>query len=195
MMAKLQFPILLFLFLTVSVNFVKGQELSFIEQQLIFGTYTADDNSFYDGEIHLKNSEILKGSISLNLKNHGQYATLLIGKDEHTYIPNDEINYVLVSDNDQSSKTKFVSIQGQSKLFRELYRKNDQTIVYDLLEKPFDGRIMNDIHIKAQGKLVSIFDFWTSGPKKDLINYINKRDGMNYRRRDFKSLDDLFAKL
>ncbi|WP_299116742.1 hypothetical protein [uncultured Winogradskyella sp.] len=157
----------------------------------------SNDYSFYNGEVHLKTNETLKGRISLNHINDNQYAVLLKTDQGHTYISNEDVNSVILFNNGkhQISETKFVAFDGYGKLFRELYKKDDETAIYDSMEKPFDNRIMSGVYVLEDNNLMSIYNFWSSGPKKDIINYINDRDSSNYKRKDFESLNDLFSML
>ena len=55
--------------------------------------------------------------------------------------------------------------------------------------------LVGRVFIKENNILTDTFNFWSSGEKKDIINYINERDETKYKRGDFKSLDELFSKL
>ncbi|MDG5491753.1 hypothetical protein [Psychroserpens sp. SPM9] len=180
-------------------NQAQNHEIELLGLQTILNnTNDANDYQFFDGEIHLKTEEVLKGDISVNrINEHQKYAAIIRIENECFYIANTKIKEVYLYEriDKRDTKTKFVTINGHHKLFREVYKKDTETIVYDLMDKPFDGKILNDVHIMENGNLLSIFNFWTSGPKKDLINYLNKRDNKNYKRRDFKSLEQLFATL
>lgn len=165
-------------------------------QSIQFSTIN-DEIYFYDGLINLKNNEILEGSISLNHIKDGKYSVILRTKDSCTYISNEDIEDVVLLEKNKHnvSQTRFVLLENHQKLLRELYFKDSENAIYDAMEKPFDGSVMNDVYVKENGSLIRLFDFWTSGPKKALINYINKRDNKKYKRRDFKSLEQLFATL
>ncbi|WP_298903895.1 hypothetical protein [uncultured Psychroserpens sp.] len=200
MASKILIKSIFLLCITLSFTNLQAQqhEVELLGLETIqFSTINNDDVYYYTGQIRLKDQQTFNGLISINHKRYKDYTTILKTKDKCVYIPNENIDTVILykDDNRDYTETTFVSIKGHDKLFREIYKKDNSTIVYDLLKKPFDGKIMNDIYIKENGKLVSIFNFWSSGPKKDLINYINKRDTKTYKRRDFKSLKDLFAKL
>ena len=187
--------IALFLISTVTIANAQDVDLALVNLQIALDNQNNVD--FYDGQVQLKNNETYQGRISLNHFNGDQYAVLLRTNDGCTHISNEEINSVTLFGNDRykTTETQFVSLEGHDKLFRILYKKDDGIAVYDSIEKPFDNSIMNDVYILEDNELVSIFNFWSSGPKKDIINYLNERDNSNYKRRDFKSLDDLFAKL
>ncbi|WP_458626252.1 hypothetical protein [Winogradskyella sp. PC D3.3] len=173
----------------------QDENLNLLNQQLFF--YSNLDYDFFDGEITMKTNETISGRVSLNHIDNQQYAVILQTADGCTYIPNEDISSVTLFDIDKGEivATKFVALKGYDKLFRELYIKDADTAIYDLLETPYDSKIIDNLYIKENNTLVRIDDFWTSGPKKDLINYINNRDFTNYKRKDFKSINDLFAKL
>lgn len=173
----------------------QDENLDLFNQQLFF--YSNLDYDFYDGEITMKNNEIINGILSLNHIDNEQYAVILSTDDGCIYIPNEDVSSVTLFEIDKgkTTATKFVAIEGYDKLFRELYIKNENYAIYDLLEVPYDSKIINDVYIKENNTLVSIDNFWTSGPKKDLINYINERDNTDFKRKDFKSLNTLYAKL
>ncbi|MBV7270462.1 hypothetical protein [Winogradskyella luteola] len=186
--------IVLTLFISV-LTVINAQELDINLVNLNTVIENSNDYSFYNGEIHLKTNETLKGRISLNHINDDQYAVLLKTDKGHIYVSNKDVNSVILFDENKGKilETKFVSFDGHDKLFRELYIKDDETAIYDSMEKPFDNKIMSGVYVLEDDELKYIYNFWSSGPKKDIINYINERDDSNYKRRDFKSLNDLFA--
>lgn len=189
--------ILAILFLTAS-PIVKGQsDDDFILQQTLLNIQLNDTNYFYDGIIYLKNNEVLTGNIGLNRQRDGQYAALLITDDGCQYIPNTEIEIVELFANDDNDyeSTVFIPLKDKEKLYRELYVKDAENAIYDSMKKPFDGKIMSGVYVLENNSLLSIYNFWHSGPKADLLNYFEDRDQKKYKRRDFKNLETLFAQL
>lgn len=150
---------------------------------------------FFKGVIHLKSGDSLAGELSLNNFENKEYSTILQQKNKQVVISNQTIKEVILYADNTSSKTKFYAIKEDQQLYREVYKKDKETIVYDSSNQPFEGKLISSVYVQQNGKLIDTFNFWTSGPKKDLVNYLNKRDGKKYKNRDFKSLDDLFAKL
>ena len=166
------------------INFITIQNLS-------------EDISFFEGKLILENSEVLTGNISINHNNKEDYETILQTDKGCTYISNEDIASITLfgSENDELYESEFVKFENSNKFYRELYKKDDANAIYDLLEQPFDNKTMNDVYVLEDNELVSINNFWSSGPKKDVINYINKRDGTNYKRKDFETLNELLSKL
>jgi len=198
MISKKLFRYLFTLLFILSASNIKAQqhEVDLLGLQTI--QFNSDDNfAFFDGEIHLKNNETLKGRISLNHLHNNIYSTSIRTKDGCSYIPNTTIDNVVLYKNERYKQveTRFIPIEGYSKLFREVFKKDNKTAIYDLLEKPFDGKILSGVYVKENDTMEYVYNFWSSGPKKDLINYINKRDNKAYKRRDFKTLESLFAAL
>jgi len=189
----------LLLFLSTPIHAQKDSNASALEALNLINTLNLTNNStnFYEGEVHLKNNESFKGLISINKIQNGEYSTLINLEDGCKYVPNKNIKNVVLfgKSKDQQNETVFVMLQNKRKLYRELYTKDSKNGIYDLLEKPFDWKIMSDVLIMEDNALTSVYNFWSSGPKKDIINYINKRDNKKYKRRDFKSLEKLFAAL
>ena len=186
------------LIIILSISFTsQAQEvdLNYINLQTIIFNNLNDETSFYEGEVNLKNNTSLTGLISINHKRNGKYITIIKNNDECHYISNQEIYNVslLNKDNKSETQTSFLQINEDGKLYRLVYQNNDGTSVYDTSTKPFNNLLIGEVIVKENNELYFIFDFWTSGPKKDLINYINERDGKAYKRRHFKSLDTLFA--
>lgn len=180
-----------------ATSYAQNEDLDLLNQQLFFMSIN-DDIYFYDGQINLNNNDVIYGRMSVNHKRDSKQSVILITQDCWEYIPNDEIHSVVLfglNNTDDHSETKFVSIENQEKLFRELYVKDSENAIYDLLAKPFDESVMSDIYVMEDNTLIRTYNFWHSGPKADLINYFKDRDNKNYKRRDFKSLDMLFAKL
>lgn len=151
-------------------------------------------NSFFEGTITLKDGDILTGKISLNNIKNQEYSAIYSQNGDWQYIPNHKIKKAsLYSKN--NPETKFYTIKDDDVMYREVYKKNEEIIVFDSSNKPFENRLISTVFIKDKDTLINTFDFWTSSSKKDLINYINNRDGVSYRNRDFKSLEELFEKL
>lgn len=195
MVSKIQCPSLLLIILFLFANPVQSQEFDIIQQQLVLANFDNDITYYYDGEIHLKNSEIYQGRISLNQYNNDQYAAILRADDGCLFIPNIEIETVILYHHDSNTSTRFVPLKNKEKLYRELYVKDSKNAIFDTMEKPFDGKIMNDVYVLEDNSLVSTYNFWHSGAKADLINYFQDRDQKKYKRRDFKNLETLFAQL
>lgn len=196
MTSKRLFSTIILCFVLVGTSNAQNEDLYLLNQQLFLMSIN-DDVYFFDGQINLKNNEVINGLVSINHIKDDKQSVILRANDCWDYIPNEEINSVILFsiENNDYIETKFVSIENQEKLFRELYVKDSENAIYDLHEKPFDDRVIVDIYVLEDNKLIRTYNFWHSGPKADLINYFKDRDNKDYRRRDFKSLDDLFAKL
>ncbi len=169
------------------------QATNYLNLQLV-GVFNNDTPEFYNGIITLLDGTVLTGDISLNHVNNKTYNTIIVQDNDWVYIPNKTIKDVVLN-SDQDDKTKFTVIKEDAILYREVYKKNEDVSVYDSSIRPFENRLTDKVYVKENNTVTNTFDFWTSGPKKDLVNYINNRDGSTYRNRDFKSLDELFAKL
>ncbi|WP_299335537.1 hypothetical protein [uncultured Psychroserpens sp.] len=191
--------------LLVILSFSNLVEAQNTEQQILqtnlltlqFLEANNNDSKFYDGEIYLKNQDTLRGSISLNHAKAKTYAAILSTDDGYEYISNQEIESVVLYGEyrDQALSSRFVPLKDHELLYREVYKKDEHTAIYDGSTNPFRGILVGRVLVKDHNTIEDIFNFWASGPKKDLINYINKRDNKNYKRRDFKTIEDLFAKL
>lgn len=185
----------LFFVIAFNLNAQKNDEesINFINLQLI-GILNDDDNPFFNGKINLKDGNSLTGKISLNYKKKGEYVTVLNQNGLHSYISNEKINDVILISGD-NLETTFTVIKDNNLLYREVFKKNKDVIVYDTSVMPFENKLAAQVFVKENDSLTNTFNFWTSGSKKDLVNYINNRDGLQYKSRDFKSLEDLFLKL
>ena len=158
----------------------------------------ANDISFYNGKVNLKDNNSIDGRVSINNKRFGEYFTIVRTKDSCVYIPNAKINSVVLNENHKGTtiETKFELLNDGDKLYRQIYHNNTKNVtVYDSSEKPFRNRLGYGVFVKEKDLLTYTYNFWSSGPKKDLINYINKRDKTKFKRRDFKSLQELFDKV
>lgn len=153
-----------------------------------------DDDPFFEGNIELKNGDVLYGKVSINKSIYGNYMAIYNSDSETRYIPNHTIAQVFLK-NKRGEATKFIAINDDGKLYRSVFSNTSNTTIYDTSKKPFDNRLVGEVIIESNGVYESIFNFWSSGPKQDLINYLKKRDGIAYKRRDFKSIQQLFAAL
>jgi hypothetical protein len=157
-----------------------------------------DDVYFYEGKINLKDNNSIDGSISINNKRYGKYLTIVRTKDSCIFIPNTKINSVILYENNKNTtvETKFEALNNDNKLYRQVFHNDKKNItIYDSSKKPYRNRLGYGVYVKENGLTTYTYNFWSSGPKKDLINYLNKRDKTKYKRRDFKSIDDLFQKI
>lgn len=152
---------------------------------------------FYEGKITLKDRTVLTGEISVNQQFQNTLITLFKSDDQYEAIANATIKDVSIFNSDTilTDVTKFVNINDDDRLYRLVYDNADETRVYDSSSKLTDTDLVGRIFIIKHNTLIDTWNFWSSGPKKDLINYLNDRDDTTYKRRDFESLTDLFAKL
>lgn len=159
-----------------------------------------DDNSgpntFYEGEMTLKTGETITGYFSLNNPQKKDYVVLFENEDasKQQYYCSDEFKEVKLY-NDEATFTKFDFIKEDGKLYRQVYNNENNVIVYDTATSPFEGKLLAEVIINLNDDLINTWSFWSSGPKHDLIRYIRKRDGVRYKRSEFKSLEDIFERL
>ncbi len=186
------FIFLLFLIFSVNLNAQKNDDI--VNFLTIYNNYLYNNdnyNPFFEGAINFKNGKSVKGKISLNYLENDKYSAILKQDDNWKIIPNSEIENVVLHDND-NSETKFSAINDDGILYRQVYKKNNENFIYDSSNKPLENNLIAPVWIKKKDSLINTFDFWTWGPKKDLINYLSKRDGKEYKSRDFKSLKELY---
>lgn len=205
---KLHSLLILFLLVISSPN-LKAQNLELINTslQLLNSVnsncncdciHTLDINHpFFEGKITLKDSTVLVGKISVNQYYQNRLITIFNNNDQYEPIDNEIIKDVnLRHDENQITKeTKFQNISEDNRLYRLVHQKDSNISVYDSSDIPQENSLVGKVYVKENNSITDTWNFWTSGPKKDLINYLNDRDGTNYKRRDFKALDDLFAML
>jgi len=168
---------------------------SFSYSQTVFdfyGNYVIQpEDDYYSGKIILKSQDTLVGAVSLNYRINEDFVTLINDGTQEQKIPNEKIEkIVLLKDN---AFTEFESIENSKLLYRIVH--SGKTKIYDSSSKPLNGSLISGVFVKENNQVYDLFDFWSSGPKQDLITYINKRDNANFKRRDFKSTDEIFAYL
>jgi len=154
-------------------------------------------NEAYEGEMTLKNGEIITGMFSLNNPDGDDYVVIhYTPNDCDSYYYTDIIDNVVFYDTDQTnSETIFKSENNSNYLLREVYNNGDDIIVYDSAISPLNNKLCGNVYIKKEEQLIDTWHFWSSGPKHDLIRYVRNKDGIRYKRKEFKSLDDLFEKI
>ncbi|MEL0643195.1 hypothetical protein V6251_02300 [Olleya sp. Ti.3.14] len=160
-----------------------------------FNTLNAHPNDFYKGEMTLTDGSILIGYFSLNNSSTDNYVVLHDDGETYHYYCKDEINDVMLYNPNSDSNTIFEFIKDDGKLYRKVYDNNKDVIVYDTANYPFDNSLVDQVIIDVDNQLIETWNFWTSGPKHDLIKYLRDRDNIRYKRSQFKSLDDIFEKL
>ncbi|WP_412561125.1 hypothetical protein [Winogradskyella sp. MIT101101] len=201
-------PAFLLLFLIVIYSpSLKAQDLDLINANLLLINSQSSDcdccntldinKPFYEGEIVLKDSTVLIGKISVNQPFKNKLITIFKSDDDYEPIDNGTIKEVNLSytQNKITKEIKFLNVNEDERLYRLVFQKGNNISVYDSSDKLKDNSLVGRVLVKENNVLTDTWNFWSSGSKKDLINYLNKRDGTDYKRRDFKSLDDLFAKL
>tara|TARA_R110000751_G_scaffold2470_4_gene13397 strand:+ start:225215 stop:225832 length:618 start_codon:yes stop_codon:yes gene_type:complete len=160
-----------------------------------FNTLNTYPNDFYKGEMTLNDGSILIGYFSLNNSSTDNYVVLHDDGETYHYYCKDEINDVMLYNPNSDNNTIFEFIKDDGKLYRKVYDNNKDVIVYDTANYPFDNTLVDQVIIDVDNQLIETWNFWTSGPKHDLIKYLRNRDNIRYKRSQFKSLDDIFEKL
>ena len=152
-------------------------------------------NDFYQGEMTLNDGSIIIGYFSLNNSIADNYIVLHDDGETYNYYCKDEINDVMLYNPNSDANTMFNFIKDDGKLYRKVFDNNIDVIVYDTANYPFDNKLVNEVIIDVNNQLIETWNFWTSGPKHDLIKYLRERDDVRYKRSDFKTLDDIFRRL
>jgi hypothetical protein len=149
-----------------------------------------ETTNFYEGEVILNDKTVVKGFISINYRQKKRLVTIVKSEDKISYIPNSEILLVTISskNNDNLLENSFEKIEVNEKLYRIV--GNGKRKIYDESSKP-TTKLVGEIFVKEELKLKSLYNFWSSGPKQDLINYINKRDDKKFRKKDFNNIGEL----
>lgn len=173
--------------------FLLGSNFSYSQTVFdVYGNYVIQqEDDYYQGKIILKSQDTLVGLVSLNYRIKEDFATLFNDGMQEIKIPNQNIEkIILVKDN---AVTEFESIENSKLLYRIVY--SGKSKIYDSSSKPLNGSLVSGVFVKENDQVHNLFDFWSSGPKQDLITYINKRDNENFKKRDFKSTNEIFAYL
>jgi len=170
---------------------------SFSYSQAVFdfnGNYIIqpEEEQYYSGKIILKSQDTLTGMVSLNYRIKENFSALFDDGAQEIKIPNESIGKIVLTDGN-NSLTEFESIDNSKLLYRVLY--SGKMKIYDSSSRPQNGSLVSGVFIKEGNQVQRLFNFWSSGPKQDLIDYINKRDNEHFRRRDFKTTDEIFAYL
>lgn len=164
----------------------------------LFFNNSNDSTHFYNGTLTLNNTKTINGKFSINHYKNETYSVIYKEEDKYRYIPTDSIKSVTLFEkekNDITNKTLFIKIKGDSKLYRMISDEAYQVKLFDSATKPFDGLLIGDVFVEENDSITNTYNFWSSGPKQDVINYINKRSNAKYKRRDFKTINDLVLKL
>lgn len=102
------------------------------------------------------------------------------------------VKYYLVTisskNNDTLLENSFEKIDENEKLYRIV--GNGKRKIYDESSKP-TSNLVGELFVKEELNLKSLYNFWSSGPKQDLIDYINKRDDKNFIKKDFNTISEL----
>lgn len=173
------------LFFALTSSFSYSQVFDF------YGNYVIQpEEDFYPGKIILKSNDTLKGSINLNYRINNDFVALFDDGIKEIKIPNEDIRKIVLEDKNKSM-TEFESVENSKLLYRILY--SGRAKIYDSSSKPQNGSLVSGVFIVENNKAHNLFNFWSSGPKQDLISYINERDKMNFKKKDFKNVDEIFA--
>jgi hypothetical protein len=156
-----------------------------------YGNYVIQpEEDYYKGKIMLKSNDTVIGAISLNYRVNDNFVALLDDGSQEIKIPNEDIIKIVLEDKD-NSLTEFESIENSKLFYRILHSGNVK--IYDSSSKPRNGSLVSGVFVVENNKTHNLFDFWSSGPKQDLITYINKKNNQNFKKRDFKNVDEIFA--
>ncbi|WP_452223064.1 hypothetical protein [Lacinutrix chionoecetis] len=154
-------------------------------------------NEAYQGEMTLKNGELIEGVFSLNNRIFDdEYVVINYTEDDSQSYSTDVIdNIVFYHADDTLTETIYKSENNTNYLLREVYNSDDDVVVYDSSVNPFRETLFGNVYVKEENELIDTWHFWSSGPKHDLIRYVRNKDGVRYKRKTFKSLKDVYAKL
>jgi len=156
--------------------------------------FFSEEDIFYDGQLILSNNDTISGSISLNHFKKDGYVTKFEDDKGLRPIFNKDISQVILTHTDKNgntTQTLFLKLDDSLKFYRVL--KEGSVTVFDSSVRPYNGNLVASVLIKSDEEIIDTFNFWTSGPKQDLINYLNEREGTSYKRRDFKSVDEIIS--
>jgi hypothetical protein len=203
MVLKKSHPFLVLLLSLLFITTSKAQDFDALNASLLLlnisnnncdcGNNLNTNRPFYDGKIILNNSTILEGKISVNQSFKSKMITIFNSADNYEPIDNKLIKEVVLLST-ENKVTKFFNLNNDERLYRLVHQKDTLVSVYDSSNKLQDNSLIGRILIIENNTLTDTWNFWSSGPKKDLINYLNDRDDTTFKRRDFKCLDELFAK-
>lgn len=156
--------------------------------------FFSEEDIFYDGQLILSNNDTISGSISLNHFKKDGYVTKFEDDKGLRPIFNKDISQVILTHTDKNgntTQTLFLKLDDSLKFYRVL--KEGSVTVFDSSVRPYNGNLVASVLIKSDEEIIDTFNFWSSGPKQDLINYLNEREGTSYKRRDFKSVDEIIS--
>lgn len=182
---KLYYFVLFFLFIIGSSysQTVFDHNGNFVIQQ---------EEEYYHGKIILKTQDTLAGRIALNYRAKENFYALFDDGTKEIRIPNENIAKIVFTSKNNVF-TEFESLDKSKLLYRVLH--SGKVKVYDSSSRPQSGNLVGGVFVKDKDQVHGLFNFWSSGPKQDLINYINERDGANFKRSDFKTPEEIFAYL
>lgn len=149
--------------------------------------------TFYEGKLLLTNSDTLSGLVSLNFSKDRKYFTQVKDGGNLHVISNGEISKVILyaTYKGQKAATNFEKLSDDGKFYRIL--GVGEVTVYDCSIRPFTGNIVSEVFVKEHNSVRSLFNFWSSGAKQDLVDYINEKENKKFKKRDFKSAEELIA--
>lgn len=156
--------------------------------------FFSEEDIFYDGQLILSNNDTISGSISLNHFKKDGYVTKFEDDKGLRPIFNKDISQVILTHTDKNgntTQTLFLKLDDSLKFYRVL--KEGFVTVFDSSVRPYNGNLVASVLIKSDEEIIDTFNFWSSGPKQDLINYLNEREGTSYKRRGFKSVDEIIS--
>lgn len=156
--------------------------------------FFSEEDIFYDGQLILSNNDTISGSISLNHFKKDGYVTKFEDDKGLRPIFNKDISQVILTHTDKNgntTQTLFLKLDDSLKFYRVL--KEGSVTVFDSSVRPYNGNLVASVLIKSDEEIIDTFNFWSSGPKQDLINYLNEREGTSCKRRDFKSVDEIIS--
>jgi len=209
-MISKKIPTVLCLFiLVISSSHLKAQNLELMNASLqllnsVNNSCNCDcsemlniNSTYFEGQLILKDETVYNGKISINQPYQNKLITIL--NIDNTYLPIDNglIKDVIFrrTENENETETKFTNLNSDDRLYRLIFQNESLVRVYDSSNALLDNSLVGRIIIEENNTVTDTWNFWSSGPKKDVINYLNNRDNANYKRRDFESLNDLFVKL
>jgi hypothetical protein len=152
--------------------------------------------SYHSGVAVTSSGDTLKGNICLKEQSRISIVTKRNALNIDTLIDVENVILVRLFDADSllnnQSYTDYIKFEGDNHyLWRQVYKGNFE--LYDDLyasnESP--GKTGDFLMVKENGKSKTVSGFWTTSPKKKMIEYVNTRYSKDFTKKDFASVVDI----
>lgn len=168
--------------------------LSYAAPSVYVSAYHSPLYKDHKGYVVLNNSDTVYGTIQFNYYHRKLFGVLVQTDTSKEVFDYEDVNYVRLFDYDSSvvdtRYTEYRKLNDKPRLWRHIASGKIEIYDASLYCNEIKGWI-DDLRILDSGQVINISRAFSFTSVSDLLHYTNTKHNTDYKRRDFKSKEDL----